>query len=234
MGENRESNAEMPSLDQSNLDAAMGAADMIATLPVVSTILAPLLAVLKQWFPGQATRLADYAKKLHERVSVLENGLALLKTFVQDDAGQVLFDRIVEQVRISSEERRRRLTNLLTNSLTEGTVRFPVADKVLHTLAQLTDADVTRLYYHSQKFSLNSPLLGKFYNRYPDIAEPPSRELQVERSERDSRAIFDSYDTTLIRHGLLTEARTGKLVTEFGDVFLEYVFDDDDDAWKRV
>ena len=181
--------------------------------------------VIDQIIPKQRIdRLVDYLKLLDDALRRLNADLQMVKDRLYKNEGLDLFEEgVLQASRSISEERRRRLANLLAKSLSQEELKYAESKKLLNLLRELTDPEVLILLYYSEQPTFGSEYHKQLSSKHPDILQPVSRSFGVSQEEIDKGSLQDSYKNTLIRMGLLQEKVRSISITSLGKLLLRYI-----------
>ena len=181
--------------------------------------------VIDQVIPKQRIdRLVDYLKLLDDTLRRLNADLQMVKDRLYENEGLDLFEEgLLQASRSISEERRRRLANLLAKSLSQEELKYAESKKLLNLLRELTDPEVLILLYYSEQPTFGSEYHKQLSLKHPDILQPVSRSFGVSQEEIDKGSLQDSYKNTLIRMGLLQEKGRSISITSLGKLLLRYI-----------
>lgn len=212
-----------PVLDNTTTDKVAAAVrGLAAACPVVGGLIAEAVNSI---IPNQQLdRVVSFLVYLDERVSLLDRDLSRVAPRLQDERGlDVLEDGIVQASRALTEERRRRIGNLLARSLTQEELKYTESKKLLNILRELTDAELLFLVYYAQSPDLESDYHRALMEKHPDVLRPASRSLGTPRDEIYRGALQDSYLSTLVRLGLLQVEENQYSPTSLGRLLLQYI-----------
>ncbi len=212
-----------PELDTDTTDLAAAAARGIAgACPVIGGLVAE---AVNHVIPNQKLdRVADFLRYLDERVSALDNDLGRVTERLRDKHGlDLLEEGVVQASRALTEERRRRIGNLLARSLTHNELKYTESKKILNLLRELTDPELLFLVYYSEPLHMQSEYHRKLMEMHPEVLRPASRTIGAPQEEVDRGALRDSYFNTLVRFGLLQQQGNQHSLTALGRLLLRYI-----------
>lgn len=141
---------------------------------------------------------------LAAQVEAVEAKQILFEARMRTSEGSDLLDAgIVQASRAVSHDRQRRIAAILAAGLTEDELRYDRTRKLLTIFESLNDSEILLLLFYSRTPTIGSPWHKELMNRHPELLRPASREGGAPASERERGAIRDSYERTLLAHGLL-------------------------------
>lgn len=219
-----------PTLDSTRTDVAAALArGVVAACPVIGGLIAE---AVNQLIPNQKLdRVVDYLQLLDNNIARLDNDLEFVKKHLQDEYALDLFeDSVVQASRAVTEERRRRLANLLARSLSREELQYAESKKLLNLLQELTDPELLFLAFYSNPPTVGSEYHKQLREKNPQVLRPASREVGIPQEEVDRGALQESYKNTLLRLGLLQEQNRTLELTSLGKLLFRYIEDLDGDG----
>lgn len=195
---------------------------VIGAAPVVGPVLSEVLGVL---IPNQRLdRIVEFVTLLEKKISdrlTIEDFKALCKS---EEVVDIIEDSLFNVARAISEDRRKYITHLLAQGLSQDQFEHANAKKMLRLLDQLTDEELIFLKF----YSLDPMMHGgepndadHFYEKHLPTLEPALDEAGSKSMYRAS--LQSSYRENLTSLGLIDER---KKITPFGDLFLQYIDED--------
>jgi hypothetical protein len=185
--------------DLENRQSDVGAAflkGLVGAAPLVGPLLAEAIGVS---IPNQKLdRLIAFAKELDDRVKYLEQDTVTLKT-ESENFNDLLEDALTQASRAMSNERRKYIASLLTNSIKNDQLTHIEHKKLLSLLGELNDAEILTLQYYSLLFSKQR----EFAELHNELFKPIHRSFGAPQTNIDKGALRDSYRGKLIELGLL-------------------------------
>jgi hypothetical protein len=209
--------------------AAALARSAAGAMPIVGSLVAEIVDSV---IPGQKLdRVIGFLEVLAERVGHMEEKQVVLEQRLRTPEGSDLLEEgIVQASRAVSYERRRRIANLVANGVSEEQLQYDRTKKLLAILEALNDSELILLTYYSQPVTIGSPWHHQLQEQYPVLLRPISREARAGEAERQRGAFRDSYERTLIGHGLLERDQAGLGITALGRLLLRSTNDDQTNA----
>ena len=218
-----------PTLETNRTDIVASAARGIAgACPVIGGIVAEAIDYI---IPRQKfDRVIEFLKILDQNISELDDKISNLeKNLSKEDGIDLLEEGIVQASRAISEERRNRLANLLSKSLSQEKLKYNESKKLLNLLRELTDPELLWLAFYSKPPTIGSKYHTRLMEKYPDVLQPASRTIGVSQEEIDRGALQDSYKNTLVRLGLLEQRDSSYNLTSLGHLLIRYIEKDNND-----
>lgn len=144
-------------------------------------------------------RIVKFAKELEERLSALED--ANIKSNLTDENFTDLIEESLHQAaRSLSDERRKYISELVTNSISSDDLEYFESKHLLRLLGELNDIEIIWL-----RFYLNPVLNGdnEFREKHSNILNPVGAHLGSAQPELDKSTLQNSYKEHLASLGLL-------------------------------
>jgi hypothetical protein len=184
---------------------ASGAKAALSAIPFAGSLLAEVAGSI---IPNQRVdRIADYAAKLEERITGLEED-RILKELHDEEFTDLIEESLRQASRAVSEDRREYLASLVASSLSTEAIKHAEAKHLMGILGELNDVEILWLRYYLV------PTIGgdeEFRELHKDVFEPVSATTSSSPAELDNHALRQSYREHLVRLGLVREhLRKGK------------------------
>ncbi len=160
-------------------------------------------------------RVIDFLKTLEQNLSILNYKLDTLESNLANELGLDLFeDGIVQASRTITKDRRNKLANLLTKSLTQEEIKYNESKQLLNILRELTDPELLWLAYYAKPLDVvdSDDYHKQLIEQHPEVLEPARYTIGVGREEYDRGALQNSYINSLVRLGLLKQKSNAQLV----------------------
>jgi hypothetical protein len=200
--------------------AAAVARGAVGAIPVVGSLVAEIVDSI---IPGQKLdRVVSFLGVLAERVGRMQEKQALLEDRLRTPEGSDLLEEgIVQASRAVSDDRRARIANLVVNGVSAEQLQYDRTTKLLGILEALNDSELTLLMYYARPLTIGSPWHRQLQEQHPVLLRPVSREIGRSDAERQRCAFRDSYERTLLGHGLLERDQSGLRITTLGKLLLQ-------------
>jgi len=186
-------------------------------VPKVGPILAEAISVS---IPQQKLdRLIIFTQVLGDRVKYLESDLSVQKSKTEEFAD--LFEDALHQAsRALTDERRRHIASILTNSLTSDELAHVEQKKLLALLGALNDAEIQLLKF----YALVGTEQRNFAEEHTELFTPISRTFGAPQINIDKGAVRDSYRNKLLEVGLVEPTfKNSFKATPLGKLLLRYI-----------
>jgi hypothetical protein len=170
---------------------------LVGAAPFVGSLLSEISSNV---IPNQRIeRIVDFAKKLESNIEDLD------KKFIRAQSSNPDFTDLLEEgVRLStravSEERRKYISSILSNSLNKQRIKYAESKYLLRILGDLNDVEIILLRYFS------FPYLGgdeDFREKHENIIQPPRLTTNAPDEVIDKNTLYESYKNHLSELGLL-------------------------------
>lgn len=176
---------------------ASAAKSALGMVPFAGSLLSEIAGNI---IPNQRIdRIVKFAKELEKRLSALEN--ANIKSNLTDENFTDLIEESLHQAaRSLSDERRRYISELVTNSISSVDLEYFESKHLLRLLGELNDIEIIWL-----RFYLNPVLNGdnEFREKHSNILNPVGAHLGSAQPELDKSTLQNSYKEHLASLGLL-------------------------------
>jgi len=181
---------------QTNDHITSGLKSIAGATPIAGPLLAEIIGSV---IPNQRMdRIADFARKLDERISNLEQD-AIRSEMDDEEFTDLIEEGLRQATRATSEKRREYLASLVAQSLTKDAVEHAESRHLLRILAELSDVEIIwlRSYCH--------PAYGnnEFRELHQNVLKPISANMGSSREQLDKKALQQSYKNHLERLRLI-------------------------------
>ena len=200
--------------------AAIVARGSLGPIPYIGPLLAEIVGTL---IPNQRfERLADFVRKLEEKIAVL--GLAqeeLRKRFTSPESIDLFEDSAWQAARALSDERKGHIAALMKNGLMAEQAEHLQYKRLLSMLGEVNDVEILVLKYHSY---LSHAEKMEFFNKHEKALPPHHAVIGSSRDEKDKAIVRESYEDHLVRMGLLQgEKRRQRDISSLGRLLLRSI-----------
>jgi hypothetical protein len=169
-------------------------------------------------------RVVDFLRLMEGNFQRRATNLETVKKHLRDEYGiDLLEEGMLQAARAVSEERRRRLANLLTTSFSQEDLKYAESKKMLNLLRDLTDPELLMLVFYATPPAMGSEYHNRLTEMHPDVLQPADLSLGTSQDEIDLGALQDSYKNTLLRLDVLEEEKKILRITSLGELLLRYV-----------
>ena len=192
-------------MDKEKSDLEVRKNDLIAsalkgvcsTLPLVGPPVAEIIGYL---IPEQRIdRIASLLKALESKIDPEEKARIEAK-MLEEKSIDLMEDGFLQAARALSEERIEYIASLLKNSLTDEDLEHIAYKKLLFILGEINDIEVLLLKLHSVRTMIKAE---EFRSKHKEALTKPVAYLMAPQEEVDKEAIYESYETNLVRLGLI-------------------------------
>ena len=213
----------MHQLDTNARDRLVSVANEIAgALPVVGTMVGEILDSV---VPNlRFERVISYLKTIDEEVGNLSERLVNFEKNIKTEKGIDIFEEgIIQASRAVSNDRKCRLARLVAKSLSAKELKYEESRKLINLYDELTDPEIVWLIYYSFNPTLGRGAHTEYQKKHLDILQPARVYLGSSQDEIDRSAIQESYKSTLLRLGLLTNENKTTKLTALGRLLIRYI-----------
>jgi len=150
----------------------------------------------------------------NQRIDRIESFLNLLEDKIEDkdkekinnrikmpESVDLMEDSFMQVSRALTEERKGYLASFLKNSLSHDDLRHLEYKQLLSILGELNDIQI--LLLRSKTLNMGMPGFQEFWEKHEDALSPPPANSESSQDDFDRNAIFKTYETDLVRFGLL-------------------------------
>lgn len=194
----------------------------VGAIPFAGSLLVEIVDAV---IPGQKLdRVVDFIRALSEQAQVLEERQSLLEQQLRSDEGSDLLEEgILQASRAISAERREAIARILVSGISEESLEYDRTKKLLSILNDLTDSELLLLQYYAEPVTMGSPRHKAMMETNPGLLRPVSREMGRSSQEAERGAFRDSYERTLVAHGLLERTQHGLSITTLGRFLVDRI-----------
>lgn len=220
----------MDNLDANSRDQLVSVArGVVGLCPFIGSLASEAVGTL---IPEQRLdRVVEFLRKLETDVQRLDARLEWFERNIRTPEGlDILEEALIQASRALSQERRVRLAQLASRSLTSAELRHDESRKVLNLVRDLTDPELVWLIFYSMNPTMGPGPHKDFVEEHPHILEPVSASLDAPQEEVDRAALQDSYKNTLLQHGLIEQKGRSYRITTLGDLVVRYIVESTSDS----
>lgn len=178
---------------------ATGVKVALGAVPFAGSLLAEVAGAI---IPNQRIdRLADFARKLEERIKSLEEA-KVLSELADVEFTDLLEESMWQACRATTSERREYLASLVANSLSSETIEHAETKHLMRMLGELNDIEILWLRFYEGNGGSRDKA---FRDLHADLFAPIFAAIGSDQERIDDHAIQESYREHLVRLGLVSE-----------------------------
>ena len=176
--------------------AAIIAKASLSAIPCVGPLVAEIIGNV---IPNQRIdRIFSLLKTLESKIDEKER-TKVEKRMLEEKSIDLMEDGFMQAARALSEERIEHIASLLKNSLTNEDLEHIQYKRLLFLLSELNDVEVLMLKSRSGSIAEQQ----EFQRKHQDALAVPGIYLGAPQEQVDQHAIYETYQTNLVRLGLL-------------------------------
>lgn len=169
----------------------------LGSIPTVGPLVAEIIGNL---IPDlRFKRIFSLLEALESKVDPAEKAKVEAK-ILEEESIDLMEDGFLQAARALSQERIDYIASLLKNSLTDKDLEHIAYKKLLSILGEINDLEVLLLKLHSVRTMVKRE---EFRAKYKEALTKPVAYLMAPQEEVDKEAIYESYETNLVRLGLI-------------------------------
>lgn len=188
----------LPDLSPTTADYVSSAVkSLVGAVPFVGSLMAEIAGTI---IPNQRMeRVIDYAKRLEERLSGLDQDLIRSK-LTDENFTDLMEEGMRQAARSLTDERREYIASIIATGLSSEDIEFIESKHLLRLLGELNDIEVLIL-----RFYLNPFLSGddEFREKHKSVVRPKSAYIGCPQEVADKATLHGSYRSHLASLGLL-------------------------------